>query len=119
MITFVIIVLGVLLPLVVVLDRVFKNQKFWISFIGTLIVASQGLSQEFSQEFQYKGTWENYMVAKLELESAHRDWQRKIIDASMKKDGLSDAQCATEAFSKNVSKIVLDETTSFFKSISD
>lgn len=110
-----IIVLGASLPLIVILDKTFTNQKFWIAFIGASIVIAQG----FSQTFQYEESWRNYTVTKLELESTHRNWQMKIIDASFSENGLNNAQKQTEIFSKSVSKIVLKETTGFFDSLSE
>ena len=110
-----IIVLGASLPLVTILDHVFKNQKFWIAFIGAAIVIAQG----FSQTFQYEESWRNYTVAKLELENAHRIWQKQIIDASLSAAGLEAAQKATDEFTDSVSKIVIKETTGFFDRLSE
>lgn len=110
-----IIVLGASLPLIVILENTFKNQKFWIAFIGAAIVIGQG----FSQTFQYEESWRSYTVAKLELEGAHREWQKRIINAAMASNGLQEAKSATDSFSESVSKIVLKETTGFFDSVSE
>lgn len=115
MLAVLIIVLGASLPLIVILDKTFKNQKFWIAFIGASIVIGQG----FSQTFQYEESWRNYTVAKLELESTHRAWQKKVIDAAFDNNGLKQAKDATEEFSYSVSKIVLKETTGFFDTLSE
>ena len=110
-----IIVLGASLPLIAIMDRVFKEQKFWVAFIGAAIVIGQG----FLQTFQYEESWRNYTVAKLELESAHRQWQKRVIDSSYKSDGIAATQKATDDFSSLVSKIVIKETTGFFDSLSE
>ncbi|WP_281557729.1 DUF4231 domain-containing protein [Thalassomonas sp. RHCl1] len=110
-----IIVLGASLPLIAIMDDVFKKQKFWVGFIGAAIVIAQG----FSQTFQYEESWRNYTVAKLELDSAHRLWQKQVVDASFKKDGFEKVQKATDLFSTSVSKIVTKETTGFFDSLSE
>ncbi len=115
MLAVLIIVLGASLPLIVILDQTFRNQKFWIAFIGASIVIGQG----FSQTFQYEESWRNYTVAKLELESTHRAWQKQVIDASFEANGLEQAKNATDQFSHSVSKIVLKETTGFFDSLSE
>ncbi len=110
MLAILIIVLGASLPLIVILDATFKNQKFWIAFIGASIVIGQG----FAQTFQYEESWRNYTVAKLELESSHRAWQKQVIDASFESNGLNQAKISTDQFSFAVSKIVIKETTGFF-----
>jgi len=110
-----VIILGASLPLIGILERIFVNQKFWVAFIGASIVVAQG----FSQTFQYEESWRNFTVAKLELESAHRQWQHKIVDASMKEDGLELSQSATDEFEKSISYIVVKETTGFFDLLAD
>lgn len=115
MLAVLIIVLGASLPLIVILDEYFINQKFWIAFIGAAIVIGQG----FSQTFQYEESWRNYTVAMLELESTHRRWQKRIIDASLNENGLFDAQKQTEVFANSVSIIVMKETTGFFETLSE
>lgn len=116
MLAVLIIVLGAFLPLIAILDKTFTNQKFWMAFVGAAIVIGQG----FSQTFQYEESWRYYTVAKLELEGAHRYWQKRIVDSSiMEEGGLESAQKATEEFSDSVSKIVLKETTGFFDSLSE
>ena len=115
MLAILIIVLGASLPLIVILENTFKNQKFWIAFIGAAIVIGQG----FAQTFQYEESWRNYTVTKLELEGVHREWQRDLVHAAMKIDGLQLAQDATEKFESSVSIIVLKETTGFFDSLSE
>jgi len=115
MLAVLIIVLGASLPLIAILDQIFKNQKFWIAFIGAAIVIAQG----FSQTFQYEESWRNYTTAKLELEGAHRLWQKKVVDASLSTEGLEAAQKATDDFSDSVTKIVLKETTGFFDTLSE
>ena len=107
-----VIVLGASLPLIAIMDDVFKKQKFWIAFIGAAIVIAQG----FSQTFQYEESWRNYTVAKLDLESALRLWQKQVIDSSFSLEGLAMTQEATDKFSVSVSKIVIKETTGFFDS---
>jgi Protein of unknown function (DUF4231) len=57
MLAVLIIVLGASLPLIAILDQIFKNQKFWIALIGAAIVIAQG----FSQTFQYEESWRNYV----------------------------------------------------------
>jgi hypothetical protein len=115
MLAVLIIVLGASLPLITILDQIFKNQKFWIAFIGAAIVIGQG----FSQTFQYEESWRNYTIAKLELEGAHRLWQKKVVDASLSAEGLGAAKKATDDFSDSVSKIVIKETTGFFDTLSE
>ena len=115
MLAILIIVLGASLPLITILDQVFKNQKFWVAFTGAAIVVGQG----FAQVFQYEESWRNYTVAKLELEAAHRLWQKQIIDASFETDSLFLVQKATDQFSESVAKIVIKETTGFFDSVSE
>jgi Protein of unknown function (DUF4231) len=83
-----IIVLGASLPLIAILDQIFKNQKFWIALIGAAIVIAQG----FSQTFHYEESWRNYTLAKLELEGSHRLWQKKVVDASLGAEGLQKKQ---------------------------
>lgn len=110
-----VIVLGASLPLIAIMDDVFKKQKFWVAFIGAAIVIAQG----FSQTFQYEESWRNYTVAKMELESAHRLWQKRVIDSSFNLEGLAMTQEATDNFSASVSKIVIKETTGFFDSVNE
>jgi hypothetical protein len=116
MLAVLLIVLGASLPLITILDKTFTNQKFWVAFVGAAIVIAQG----FSQTFQYEESWRGYTVAKLELEGAHRYWQKRIIDSSiMEEGGLETAKRATEEFLDSVSKIVQKETTGFFDSASE
>lgn len=110
-----IIVLGASLPLISILERIFKNQKFWVAFIGGSIVICQG----FAQTFQYEESWRSFTVGKLELESAHRTWQKQIIDASIAKEGLPLAQRVTSEFSDSISNIVIKETTGFFDALTN
>jgi Protein of unknown function (DUF4231) len=116
MLAVLIIVLGASLPLITILDKTFTNQKFWVAFVGAAIVIAQG----FSQTFQYEESWRGYTVAKLELEGAHRYWQKRIVDSSiMEEGGLETEKRATEEFLDSVSKIVQKETTGFFDSASE
>ncbi|MEE4190260.1 MAG: DUF4231 domain-containing protein [Halieaceae bacterium] len=115
MLAVLIIVLGASLPVVAILDRTFTNQKFWVAFIGAAIVIGQG----FAQTFQYEESWRNYTIAKLELESAHRSWQKAIVDATTESDGLERAKLATDVFADTVSRVVLKETTGFFDTTAD
>ncbi len=69
--------LGASLPLITILVNKIPNQKLLISCIGAAIVISQGISQTF----QYEESWSYHTVAKLELESAHHEWQQKVIRA--------------------------------------
>lgn len=110
-----VIILGASLPIIGIMENIFTDQKFWVAFIGASIVVAQG----FSQTFQYEESWRNFTVAKLELERVHREWQLKIVDASMKVDGLALSQIATKEFEKAISKIVTKETTGYFDTLSE
>ncbi len=110
-----IIVLGASLPLIGILENIFTYQKFWVAFIGAVIVVGQG----FSQTFQYEDSWRNNTIAKLELEAAHRSWQKDIIDALYDDNGLESAKKATNHFASAVTKIVVTETNGFFDSLSE
>lgn len=111
LLAFFVIVLGATLPLIAYLSLSEKTSKIAVASVGALIVIAQGASQYFS----FGNSWQEYMVAKMKLESAHSVWQHELIKASLDKEAsLRMMQEATDQFQKSVYSIVLDETVGFF-----
>lgn len=107
-----VIVLGAALPLVSASDKLFKHQKFWIPLLGAAIVVGQGIEQTL----QSTQSWQNYTLAMLSLEQVHQVWQNRVVDAALQPTGgVEAAQKATDDFTEQVAKIVLDETRDFFE----
>jgi Protein of unknown function (DUF4231) len=107
------IILGASLPVLVQLGKANANYKLWVSLLGAAIVVAQGVGQSV----HFDETWQGYMLARMRLESAHRKWEREIVDASFLPDDakvIERLQEATNEFDRAVATIVIEETEEYF-----
>jgi len=112
-----VIVLGAILPILVIWRKTEAHYRMIVAVVGALIVIAQGVSQTLALET----VWGNFMRAHMRLTAAHDVWQHEMIKASLTSanDSLSRMEAATDAFAKQVSDTVLDESNAFFTAVKE
>lgn len=118
----IVVVLSVILPVIVALEKKIPEQKFIILSISLIIALATGINSFY----RFDASWKGYISAQMQLEFKRSVWEAEIAEArsisnvteQLKQlEQLEHAQKATERFIAESNEIIQKETTGYFKDV--
>ena len=114
MLGLIVLLLSVVLPVIVTLEKKIPKQKYIIIFISLIIALSTGINSFY----RFDVSWKGYISAQMQLDLKRSMWEAEIAEAKSIPDDteqLKLAKTATDRFITGINEIIQRETTGYFE----